>query len=76
MLEREIEALREHVSRLSVAVLRVNGSLDLDTVLEVVDSARVLTLGRAESRTRWAYPGAPRRHRWKRLLAHDQAIGC
>ncbi len=43
-LEREIEALRERVSRLSAAVLRVSGSLDLDTVLrEVVDSARALT---------------------------------
>ena len=43
-LQREIEALRERVSRLSAAVLRANASLDLDTVLqEVVDSARVLT---------------------------------
>ena len=43
-LQREIEALRERVSRLSAAVLRANASLDLDTVLqEVVDSARALT---------------------------------
>ncbi len=43
-LRREIEALRERVSRLSAAVLRASASLDLDTVLqEVVDSARVLT---------------------------------
>ena len=43
-LQREIEALRERVSRLSAAVLRASASLDLDTVLqEVVDSARVLT---------------------------------
>ncbi len=42
-LRREIEALRERVSRLSAAVLRASASLDLDTVLqEVVDSARVL----------------------------------
>ncbi|MCY3808598.1 MAG: response regulator [Gemmatimonadetes bacterium] len=43
-LRREIEALRERVSRLSAAVLRASSSLDLDTVLlEVVDSARALT---------------------------------
>ena len=43
-LQREIEALRERVSRLSAAVLRTSASLDLDTVLrEVVDSARALT---------------------------------
>ncbi|MDE2803840.1 MAG: ATP-binding protein [Gemmatimonadota bacterium] len=43
-LRREIETLRERVSRLSAAVLRASSSLDLDTVLqEVVDSARVLT---------------------------------
>ena len=40
----EIEALRERLSRLSEASLRINESLDLDTVLqEVVDSARALT---------------------------------
>jgi len=44
---REIEALKERVSRLSAAVLRVSDSLDLDTVLrEVVDSARALTAAR------------------------------
>ena len=43
-LRREIEALRERVSRLSAAVLRASASLDLDTVLqEVVDAARALT---------------------------------
>ena len=43
-LRREIEALRERVSRLSAAVLRTSASLDLDTVLQkVVDSARALT---------------------------------
>ncbi|WP_419937010.1 ATP-binding protein [Candidatus Palauibacter sp.] len=43
-LQREIEALRKRVSRLSAAVLRTSASLDLDTVLkEVVDSARALT---------------------------------
>ena len=40
----EMEALRERVSRLSAAVLRISASLDLDVVLqEVVDSARALT---------------------------------
>ena len=43
-LERENDALRERLSRLSEASLRINESLDLDTVLsEVVDSARALT---------------------------------
>jgi len=40
----EAEALRERLSKLIAAVLRVSASLDLDTVLqEVVDSARALT---------------------------------
>ena len=43
-LRREIEALRERVSRLSAAMLRASASRDLDAVLqEVVDSARALT---------------------------------
>ena len=41
---REIEALRERISTLSAAVLRISATLDLDTVLaEVVESARRLT---------------------------------
>ena len=41
---REIEALRERISRLSAAVQHVSASLDLDTVLdEVLESARALT---------------------------------
>ena len=40
----EIQALRERLSRLSEASLRISDSLDVDTVLhEVVESARVLT---------------------------------
>ena len=40
----EIQALRERLTRLSEASLRINESLDLDTVLqEVLDSARSLT---------------------------------
>ena len=40
---REIEALRERISALSAAILRINASLDVTTVLqEAVDSARVL----------------------------------
>ena len=43
-LRREIEALRERISRLSAAVQHVNASLDLDTVLdEILESARALT---------------------------------
>ena len=43
-LLRENQALRERLSRLSQASLRINESLDFDTVLqEVVDSARTLT---------------------------------
>ena len=43
-LLREIDRLRDRMSRLSAASLRINASLDLDTVLgEVVEGARVLT---------------------------------
>ena len=44
---RQIEALRERLSRLSEASLRINESLDFDTVLQkALDSARVLTEAR------------------------------
>ena len=43
-LKREIAALRRRVATLNAAILRINASLDLDTVLdEVVESARALT---------------------------------
>ena len=43
-LRRENEALRERISRLSAASLRISSSLDLNTVLqEVVNSACALT---------------------------------
>ena len=43
-LQRENQALRERLSHLSQASLRINESLDFDTVLqEVVDNARALT---------------------------------
>ena len=43
-LTQQIEALRERISQLSAAILRISASLDLATVLqEVVDSARALT---------------------------------
>ena len=43
-LERENQALRDRLSRLSQASLHINESLDLDTVLQgVLDSARSLT---------------------------------
>ena len=43
-LRRENEALRRRIATLNAAILRINASLDLDTVLdEVVESARALT---------------------------------
>ena len=43
-LQRQIEGLQERISKLCGAVLRINASLDLDTVLqEVIDGARALT---------------------------------
>ena len=43
-LRREIAALRERISALSTASLRISASLDLETVLrEVVESAQSLT---------------------------------
>ena len=46
-LERENAVLRERLSRLSEASLRINESLDLETVLQgALDSARVLTEAR------------------------------
>ena len=43
-LQRENEELRNRISRLSAAILRISASLDLGTVLkEIVDSARSLT---------------------------------
>ena len=43
----EIQALRGRLSRLSEASLRINESLDFDTVLQgVLDSARELTSSR------------------------------
>ena len=43
-LERENEALRDRLSRLSEASLRINESLDFEGILqEVVDSARAIT---------------------------------
>ncbi len=43
-LERENEALRERLSRLSAASLRINQNLDVDAALQdVLDSARALT---------------------------------
>ena len=41
---REIEALRERISALTAAILRISASLDLDTVLrEIAETARTLT---------------------------------
>ena len=41
---REVEALRDRISTLTAAILRISASLDLDTVLrEIVEAARTLT---------------------------------
>ncbi len=46
-LLREIQVLRERLSRLSEASLRINESLDFNVVLqEVIDNARYLTNAR------------------------------
>ena len=46
-LEQENDALRDRISRLSSAILRISASLDLNTVLqEIVESARALTRAR------------------------------
>ena len=56
--DREIAELRERLARLSAAGLRINESLDFDTVLqEVVDSARVLTASRYAAITIWGDAG-------------------
>ena len=58
--QREIEALRERISTLSAAILRISASLDLDTVLgEVVESARALTGARYGVITTVDEAGAP-----------------
>ena len=60
-LRRENEALRDRISRLNEAILRINGSLDLSTVLrEVVDSARALTGARCGVITTIGEGGKPR----------------
>ncbi len=42
--DREIEALRERISTLTAAILRISASLELDTVLrEIAEAARTLT---------------------------------
>ena len=54
------EAARERISALSAAILRINASLDVDTVLrEVVDSARALTGARLGAITTLDDTGRP-----------------
>ena len=60
-LKRENEALRERISTLSAAMLRISGSLDLDTALhEIVESARALTGARYGAITTIDEAGQPR----------------
>ena len=57
-LIREIKTLRHRISSLSGAVLRINSSLDVDTVLnEIADSARTLTGARYAVITVFDDPG-------------------
>ena len=59
-LKRAMEELRDRLSRLSEASLRINESLDFDTVLqEVVDSARALTASRYGAITVLGEAGRP-----------------
>ena len=59
-LKRENEALRARGAALNAAILRVNASLDLDTVLdEVMQSARALTGARWGALVRVDEAGAP-----------------
>ncbi len=60
-LRRENEALRARIATLNAAILRINASLDLDTVLnEVVESARALTGARKGVLVTVDEEGAPR----------------
>ncbi len=60
-MDSEIQALRERLSRLSAAVLRVNSSLDLDTVLhEILASTRDLVGARYGVITSIDETGQPR----------------
>ena len=59
-LKRENEALRQRISQLSAASLRIGSSLDLDTVLnKIVESARALTGARYASIATIDETGAP-----------------
>ena len=60
-MKREIEALRARSAALNAAVLRINASLDLDTVLdEIMDSARALTGARRGALVSVDGAGVPR----------------
>ena len=67
-LRRENRALRERISTLNAAILKINASLDLDTVLrETVASARGLTGARYGVIATVDEAGAPRGLRLLRL---------
>ena len=69
-LRRENETLRDRISRLSAAVLRVSASLDLNTVLhEIVESARALTGARVGALTTVDDSGAAPELHHRRLRA-------
>ena len=71
--EREVEALRERISSLSGAVLRISASLDVGTVLrETVDSARALTGARYGAITTIDGAGQPQDFVTSGLTADEQ----
>ena len=71
--KREVEALRERISSLSGAVLRISASLDVGTVLrETVDSARALTGARYGAITTIDEAGRPQDFVTSGLTADEQ----
>ncbi len=71
--DREIQALRERLSRLSEASLRINESLDFDTVVQgVLDSARSLTGARYGVMTVLDESGCPREFLSSGITAEEE----
>ena len=70
---REVEALRQRISRLYTAMRHVSASLDLDTVLHgVVESARALTGARRGMITTIDGAGQPRELQFSGLTGEEQ----
>ena len=76
-LQRENEALRNRIARLSAAILRISASLDVNTVLhEVVDTARALTGARYGAITTIDKAGQPQEFVTSGItpVAHQQLV--